>query len=441
MDKKSTRYIYGTDCKPPAFILAGLGLEHFVKFSFLLICTQGIASAAGVSTLFTAQLISISLIAGALASLLMTWRAKCFIPAQASVPFFILLLTAAKLGGMPAVLGTTLLAGALQCLYTPLFHFGKKIFDHATVGFIILMLGIWASLVGVSELFHPSNLGQLALRTSFSETAIKNQSALLGMIGLWIMLIMRLGKRSRLFCILFGMLIPWWIAYLLDLIPAEKILNISNAPWFALPHFSLPHYQFAWPLLAPTIIVAFLASSEVFALITIIFYSEQKPEQEITTRVKRGNFAAGAGVFLSGLMGAVAQSPIPGSIGDLLLTGAYSRYIVYFYAPALCCLAFCPKLAMLMLTIPAAVNGAAVVFMGAVMIMYAFNWLRINQFSAAHLQAFSFAFLLGLATDILPRNYLANTPLLPWVTNSALAIGLFAYIILRYVFSQGQQNA
>lgn len=438
-------YIYGLNERPPWYALTVLGFQHLIKFALLLVCPVLILNTAQASAAVMQQVISISLICASLTTFLMALRNKigagCFIPAQASVSYFAIALLAAKIGGMALVFSTTIVAGILQIGWGLLLKFFKPIFDRATIGFIILMLGLWATLLGVSELFYPGNLGQLIVHGNFSQNSLLIKSSLIGFIALFLMLIFRLIHRTRISCILLGMLSGWLLALFSNQLLPEKLLAVKQAAWLNWPHFVLPHYQFQLQFILPLIFISLLASFELAALIVAI----QNLEQHSWTapnfqQIRRGNIIAGASLIGAGLLGGTPQSPVPGSIGDLIITGAHSRIIAYFYSIALLLLAFSPKLAFLALTVPAAVNGAAIVFMGATMIMKGFSLIEIENLAAHHLLAFCIAFLLGLGTDMLPSMYNHHSNPIPWFTNTALAVGLFSYLILRYLFSLGQAN-
>lgn len=443
--QKLDNYLYGLADKPPFTTLLILGAQHLVKFSLLLICPVLIVSMANGSPLVASNVISMSLIAGAVATLLMAMRNKigagCFIPAQASVPFFAALLITAKIGGMPLVFGMTIVAGLLQCFISPLLGFFKKYLDQQIAGFIVLIFGMWAALLGVSELFRPGNLGQLLIHGSLTQLGpVLIKSSLIGFTALAIMIGLRLLKHMRLYCILIGMLVGWLLALAMGQLLPERVMLVKQASWFALPHFlPLSHFTFNWHLLLPFLAVAILASLEVFALIAVIQNLETKQWQTDIQKISRGNLAAGIGVIFSGLLGGIAQSPIPGSIGDLIATGAHSRYIAFIYAPVLFVLAFCPKFAMIFLTIPAAVNGAAIVFMGAVMLMKGVELLQIDTLRDYQAHAFGLAFLLALSADIFPQIFLQSQSIFSWTTNYDLMIGLIVFIVLRLLFRLGQR--
>lgn len=445
MKEKLDSYLYGITDKPPFFTVVLLGLQHLIKFSLLLMGPLLIINAANEPPAIALHVVSMSLIAGAIATLLMALRktigAGCFIPAQTSVPFFGALLMTAKIGGMPLVFGMTIVMGLLQCLLTPLFRYGKKIFDEQFVGFIILILGVWSAVLGVSELFHPRELGQLLVHTSLIKTGhLLPESSYIGLIALAIIIGMRLLQRGRLYCLLVGLLGGWLLAFVTGTILPKKIKLMTAAPWFAFPQLTpFPHFVFNWYLLFPLLLAAFIASFEAFALITTIENLESNHWQPNLQRARNGNLAAGIGVVISGLLGGIAQSPVPGSIGDLIATGAQSRCIAFVYAPALFLLAFSPKIAMFFLTIPAAVNGAAIVFIGGTMLMKGLEMLHLPICKDYQFHALSFAFIFALSIDTMPQLYLSNYPIFSWITNSDMAVGLIMLVLLRLLFKLGQK--
>lgn len=245
-------------------------------------------------------------------------------------------------------------------------------------------------------------------------------------------IIFNLSKKKRVYCILFGMICGWVAGYITGFIPMQRLIWLKNASWFSYPHLITNYsHHFDWRLILPFTIIALIANTEMFALVSTIQLENTK---HINYRkVTIGNLIAGIGVIFSGLAGTMPQSPVSASIGDFLATSAYTRLTAYTYAIILVVLAFIPKFAYIFLTIPASVNGAAIVFMGATLVVYGLKLININKLPAITLKAFSFAFLSGLSVDIIPQ--FAQSNALRWFTNPALLIGVLVFFIAFFIFS------
>ena len=159
--------------------------------------------------------------------------------------------------------------------------------------------------------------------------------------------------------------------------------------------------------------------------------------QFMEKQIAKGNIASGIGITISGIIGGVAQSPIPGSTGDLISTGVQTRLCAYTYSLFIFIIVFSPKLSILFLTIPASVNGAAIIFMGSSLILKGFDMLELNKLSSNQGLAISLSLMIALAASIIPQ-YIHNinslNSILSFITSPMLFVGIIAFITLTNLF-------
>lgn len=447
MTVKPRTIIHNIEDSPSFFVQLGLGLQLLVKFSIMIMFPLLVAEYAGISLEATVNFISISLIAGAVSTILQAMvrpkiAAGQLLPTFTSVPYFIASLTAAYEGGLSLVLGMTIIGGIIQLALTPLIRRFKFIFTRDVAAFILILLGFWLGVLGVQELFNPSELGQLAIHNSLlmqkTPALYKKNTDLIGYITLSIIIILRLWspQKLRLYCILIGMIIGWGLACLHGYIPAAGLLRLTTADWLHLPQLVNLHYSFKSTLLFPFFLAALITCFEYFALICA---NEKGVDNDWSSpdlpTIRRGNFWMSITHIVAGSLGSVAQSPLPGAVGVSIATGAYSRNIAYFFAIGLLLLSCSPKMIAFFLTIPAGVNGAAVTFIGASLFMLGVNMINLKSANSRKTYAIGIAFLIASSSDIIPAIYNPFPALGVVATDPALLLGLFCFIFLTILFS------
>lgn len=444
----SRTVIYNTADKPPFLTQLLLGTQLLVKFSIMAMFPLMVAKYAGATPDDTSTLISMSLIWGAIATLIQAivkpkTSSGSLLPTIASVPYFLASLSAAHLGGLSMVFGMSLIGGLVQLILTPLIRSFRFIFTKDTAAFILVMLGFWLGVLGVHELFSPSELGQLMIHNKSSmatrtPTIYKHDIDIIGFNVLAIMVIIRLWspQKLRLYCILIGILTGWILAYLNGFIPDALLQRVISAPWLQLPHLMMPHYSFSMELVVPFLIAAFITTFEFFALACVNqkVSSDDWKEPDLSN-IRRSNLWLSITTILASGTGSVAQSPLPGAVGLSITSGAYSKIIAYTFSLLLILVSLSPKIIAVFLTIPAGVNGATEVIIGASLFMFGINMWNLQNAAPQKTYAIGIAFLIAASSDIIPAIYTPFPQIGILTTEPALLLGILCFIVLTVLFS------
>lgn len=443
----SRTVIYNTADKPPFLTQLLLGVQLLVKFSIMAMFPLMIAEYAGATPEATATLISMSLIWGAITTLVQAIAkpkisSGALLPTFTSVPYFLASLSAAHVGGLSMVFGMSMMSGLVQLILTPLIRSFRFVFTKDTAAFILVMLGFWLGVLGVQELFSPSELGQLMIHnTSFmagTSSIYKPGINIIGFTVLVIMVIIRLWspQKLRLYCILIGILTGWIWAYLNGFIPDAHLQRVVSAPWLQLPHLMMPHYSFSMELLVPFLIAAFITTFEFFALACVNqrVSSNDWSEPDLAN-IRRGNLWVSISTILASGTGSIAQSPLPGAVGLSITSGAYSKVIAYTFSMLLILVSLSPKIIAVFLTIPAGVNGATEVIIGASLFMFGINMWDLQKADQKKTYAIGIAFLIAASSDIIPAIYNPFPQLGIVITDPALLLGIICFIVLTVLFS------
>ncbi len=434
---------YDTDEKPSAQVVLLLALQQIIVYLPLIILpTLHLLNASKVSDVYNA--IALILLGSALSSCLCfakSWMGGgVFLPITMAIPLYALCLFYADSSQYHVILNFGLSAGLIQLLMTPLIKWGHRIFNLHLASFITILLGIWVSEMGLVALFFPKDATPL-LFTEDNQYLIRIHwhHLALGFFSLALMLYLRLSekKKSRLFCLLYGSVIPWGIAFLAKMIEPHALAQSIKAPWFALPHVNfghLAHLQLHFSL--PVVIAGIVLSLHVFSMLTMINYANGRCHTlNLVNRLNtRGNIASSLGLILSSVFFFAPLSANPAAFGSQKCVGVYSRTIALGYASILVMLAFSPKVALFFTTIPAAVRGATILFIGSTMFMKGLEYLDINKMSPLHAFIFVLSLLLGASFAIVPSFYLETTEWLSKVTNPMFVLSIMVFFFFHLLF-------
>jgi xanthine permease XanP len=379
--------------------------------------------------------ISLGMIALAIASVLQALRAGPFGSGYLAVPVYSAIylgpsVMAAKAGGLPAVFGMTIFAGALEIGLSRVLRRLRPLFPPAVSGFTVAIVGLELGLVGMDQTLgvevygrpdFPYHVGAALLTLSISVA-----------LSVW-------GRGVvRLVCSLTGLVSGFAAALLLGLIPGPELQMIAGAPVLALPDLEHIAYRFD-----PALLPAFAAAGVAAALRTIgVVTTCEKINDADWKRpdlgpIQGGVLSDGAGCLIGGLLGAPGMSSGPSLVGVSKATGATSRSIAYACAAILLAMAFVPKIAAVFLAIPLAVAGGMLVFTGALMIASGIQIMASRNIDTRMTFVIGIALLLGLSRKVFPGYFEELPPFLHSLAASSLALGIATAVGLTLLFRLG----
>lgn len=435
---------YNIDDKPsllPAIIIT---FQFILKFGEMLICPILIARIIGASAQDALTIVAVSLISAALITVAQAWKRigpGYLAPANSAVQYFAASIAAAKLGGIALVSGMAVICGAFQILLTLLFRWFRPLLNSSLAGFIVILMALWLGGMGVRELFEPNQLGQLMVHSDFTTAIVKQpinlRSTALGFIALFIMLLIRFysPQRLRAYALLIGIAFGWVMSFVLGWVPNQLANIVDQTPWFAIPHFHYFGLAFSWQLLPAYLVAAFISLKTAYGM----FGSFQKiadPHKPLNLKkIAHANVITGSGVILSGLLGTYPQNMEPGIAATEHALGVYSRKIGFIYAGLLIILAFIPKFQVSFLTMPAAINGAAILFLATMLLVVGLFVLDIKKMASWEMHALSLAIIIGGSLDVIPAFYKSHILGYLEITTPALTVAVITYLVLRFIFS------
>ncbi len=325
-----------------------------------------IGQAAGLSPSEIGLLITASLFAGGVATVLQTIGIPffgCQLPLVQGVSFagvatMVAIVTSAQTGeaGLQVVLGAVMAASLIGFLITPIFSRVTRFFPPLVTGIVITTIGLtlmpvaarWA-MGGNSKAPDFGSMGNIGLA---------------GLTLLIVLLLSKLGNAtiSRL-SILLAMIIGTGIAWALGMTDFSRV---AEGPVMALPeifHFGWPVFSIAATLSMFIVIIVTLVetSADILAVGDIL---ETKVDSR---RLGNGLRADMASSILAPVVGSFTQSAFAQNVGLVAVTGVKSRYVVATGGLILITLGLLPVMGRVIACVPPAVlGGAGIVLFGTV---------------------------------------------------------------------------
>ncbi|MDR6432911.1 xanthine permease [Brucella pseudogrignonensis] len=325
-----------------------------------------IGQAAGLSASEIGLLITASLFAGGVATVLQTIGIPffgCQLPLVQGVSFagvatMVAIVTSAETGeaGIQVVLGAVIAAALIGFLITPIFSRVTRFFPPLVTGIVITTIGLtlmpvaarWA-MGGNSKAPDFGSMGNIGLA---------------GLTLLIVLLLSKIGNAtiSRL-SILLAMVIGTGVAWALGMTDFSRV---AEGPVMALPeifHFGWPIFSIAATLSMFIVIVVTLVETSA----DILAVGEILGTKINSRRLGDGLRADMASSILAPVVGSFTQSAFAQNVGLVAVTGVKSRYVVATGGLILITLGLLPIMGRVIACVPPAVlGGAGIVLFGTV---------------------------------------------------------------------------
>ncbi|WP_026620013.1 nucleobase:cation symporter-2 family protein [Ensifer sp. WSM1721] len=338
------------------------GLQHVLTmYGGIVAVPLILGQAAGLSSSDVGLLITASLFAGGLATILQTIGLPFFgsrLPLVQGVSFsgVATMIAISGNGGLEAVLGAVMAASLIGLLITPVFSRITRFFPPLVTGIVITTIGL--TLMPVAARWA---MGGDAQAPDFGSPANIQLAAATLVI---VLLLSKLGSAavSRL-SILLALIIGTVIAYFTGMADFSKV---AEGPFFALPtifHFGYPTFEIAAIVSMCIVIMVTLVetSADILAVGEII---ETKVDSR---RLGDGLRADMLSSLVAPIFGSFTQSAFAQNVGLVAVTGVKSRYVVATGGLFLVMLGLLPVMGRIVAAVPSAVlGGAGIVLFGTV---------------------------------------------------------------------------
>lgn len=398
--RKPAHLSYGVDDKPPLAVNALSGLQHVGLMSIYLVFPALVAKAAGAPAEVAVAMVSMTLVALAIGTLLQAFSSGpigsgFLCQPIASVVYFVPSMVAVKHGGLSAVFGMTIVAGLLEIGLARVLSRLRAIFPAEIAGLVVLLVGIASGIVGL----------RTALAGADASAVPSSVDLGLALTTLAIMVVLNVWGRGklRLLCVLIGMAAGYAAAWALGRVGAAEAAQLGAAPLFALPTVSHLGWAFDSTLLLPFVVAAVAATSKVMGNVTTCQKVNDADWVRADMRsIGRGVVGDGLGSVVAGALGTHGLNSSTSSVGLATATGVTSRRVALSVAAFLLVLAFVPKLGQLFYLMPRPAAGAALAFSSTFIIINGLEIMTSRLLDARRTLVIGLALIFGLAVEGFP---------------------------------------
>jgi xanthine permease XanP len=353
---------FAVDDRPPAFAVVSLAAQHAVMALSLSAYVLIACRAAGLGVDATRAILSGTVMAMAVATLLQAVGRRVGAGAlmvHIPDPFYIGVVGGAlKIAGPPALVLIGLTSGMTQLLVARLMPYLRTVFPAQVAGVVVLVAGLSLveyALEGGLGLDHADTV-QPAEFLVFVVTF-----GIIAALSVW-------GSRStKLFALFGGLVAGIATAAACGLLQGTE--RLASAPMFGVPDLHLPSLDLGVATLASVAALAVMVSLDTLACVVILDKMDdagwRRPDMR---RISGGITANAIGDIASGIFGGMQVAPSSANIGLAHASRSTSRVIGLAVAAMLAVLALMPKLAIGLTLMPGPVMGAVALYAASFLI-------------------------------------------------------------------------
>lgn len=440
--------IYGLEDRPPLPQTLFAACQHLLAM-FVAVITPAmiICQSLGLSAHDTQRIISMSLFASGLASLIQirAWGpvGSGLLSIQGTSFNFVAPLimggTALKNGGlddnamMAALFGTLLVAAMTEVILSRALHLARRIITPLVSGIVVMIIGLSLIQVGLTSI--GGGYDALADNTFGAPKYLLLAGVVLAVI---VLLNRHKNPYLRISSLVIAMGVGYLAAWATDMLP-HKVLE--EVPLVAVPEPFYYGLSFDWNLLLPLILIFMVTSLETIGDITATSDVSAQPVEGplYMKRLKGGVLANGLNSMVSAIFNTFPNSCFGQNNGVIQLTGVASRYVGYVVAGMLILLGLFPSVAQLVQRIPEPVlGGATLVMFGTI----AASGVRIVSREALNRRAImimALSLAVGMGVSQQPAILQFAPDMIKTLFSSGIAAGGFTAIILNLIFPRDEK--
>ncbi|XWN32708.1 MAG: solute carrier family 23 protein [Devosia sp.] len=435
--RRPVNLVYGLDDWPPFGVAMLMGGQHVLIALMSLAYPILVTLEAGGSRIDAAAVVSMSLIAMAIATALQVCRAGpvgsgLLSPYITSAIFLGPSLLAARNGGLAMVASMTILAGAIAIAMSQLLRRFRKIFPAEVSGVVVLTVGLSMVPVALSRLI---GVAPGDPTSDWSEWTV-------GLLTLGtILLATVLSRHLRLYATAIGIGVGYLAAAILGLFGASKLGTVGDLPWVGIQPVSWGEFRIDTALIFPFVAAA-LASSvkDAGLLITSQKANEANWKRPDTASMSGGVVAGGLGTMVSGALGGLGLGISAGSVGLAVATGVTARVIGLVTAALFLILAFLPKATALLALIPTPVMGAGLLYVACHLVSSGIELIASRMLDARRIYVVGLPLLAGVGLMSAPGLFADASPFVQTLVDSPLATATLLAVMLNLLLNVGVSN-
>lgn len=357
--KKPATLAFGLDEKPPASVIWISAVQHVGVCAIFMVYPLIIADQAKLPPNQVTNLLQLGFIVLAIATLLQALPrgpvgSRFLAPSIYTGVYLAPSLLALKIGGLPLMWGMTVFGGLAEMALSRAWLRMRPFIPPESAGLVIVLVGFIIGLAAVRVMVEDSATGALT-----ATDAIVAGCALAVMAGLNVWN----SGRLKLFCILIGMVVGYFVAAAAGLLTWSDIGSVLHRPLLAIPTLGWTSWTFDASLVVPFAVTGLAAAMNTTAVLTtyqrLTDADWTRPDM---TSIGRGVLADGIAGTLSGLLGTYGLTVSSANVGLVAATGVASRVIGFAIAALLALAALQPTLIGILTIMPRPVMAAPMIF-------------------------------------------------------------------------------
>jgi xanthine permease XanP len=430
--KKPTSLIYGVDESPPPLITVFNAVQQVGLIAINIVYPVLVFRVVDLPIDTASSFLAMGMLVLGFGTFLQALRlgpigSGFMCPATFTATYFAPSLLAARVGGLPLVLGMTIFAGVLETAIAPLLNRLRAIFPPEISGLVILMIGLSAGIAGLRSL-----IGASAPPVSVAEWWVAGITlATMTALNIW-----GVGL-ARMLCSLIGLIAGYVAAGQLGLV-GESLAAVSKASWLGLPNVSGVSWSFDLALAVPFTIASVAAAMKAAGTITVCQRMNDanwvRPDMQSVTR---GVLADGLTTIIAGVAGSVGTNTSTPAVGLAAATGVASRRVAIAAGVIFLVLGFFPKLTALLAVMPRAVILPALLFSVTFIIVNGLQILTSRLLDARRTLLIGLSLIAGVAIEAFPGIAAGvPAPLVP-IIGSSLVFSTVIALALNLLFRIG----
>ncbi|WP_346888756.1 nucleobase:cation symporter-2 family protein [Clostridium sp. UBA1056] len=420
---------YGVDDNPSLGKKILFGIQHiFAAFGGIVVVPLVIASALGFDPKITTALISATILASGIATIIQAKgfgaigsRVACIMGTDFT--FVSPSISVGTVLGLPGIIGATILGAFFEIILSYFIKPLMKIFPPIVTGTVVCLIGL--TLLPVSIDWAAGGVG------AADYGSIKNLSIAMFVL-IFTLILNRYGKGMvSSASILIGMVAGYVLCIPLGLV---DFTAIKEASWVSFPKIFEYGVTFDMKALIAFIPAYFVTTIETVGCLKAIGETSQIEMEE--KRVGAGVLADGIGSMIGGIVGSFPNTTFSQNVGLISLTKVASKHVAIMAGIIMVILGFLPKLAGLISGIPQPVLGGVGVVMFGTVAAAGIKTLSRVKLTERNLLIIATSIALGLGVTFRP-DVIAQLPEgLKMIFSSGISTGTITALILNLVLKE-----
>jgi NCS2 family nucleobase:cation symporter-2/xanthine permease XanP len=336
-------------------------------------------------------------------------------------------LQAGQAGGLPLILGMSLLAAPAEMAVSRLWGRVGRFFPPVVTGTAVTLIGLSLINVGMTDFAGGRGASDFGSLTN------------LGLASLVLVVIVAFNRWGRgIFrtgSVMIGILVGYAVAAVAG--------RIDFDPWWTAGWFTAPvplKYGLAFDLkyLLPWVLAYLVTSVETVGDLTATSLVSNQPVSGpvYRRRIAGGTLGDACGSMVAALLNALPNTTFSQNNGVIQMTGVASRRVGLMVAAILVSLGLCPKLGMFVSLMPKPVLGGATLALFGTVAAAGIRLLSLSGLASREMLIVALALGLGLGIEMVP-DVLSHLPELVQITfGSGLVTGTLVAMALNLLLPE-----